>query len=164
MRIACTFPTFTKHCVKASIIVAAALSVSTASARPIQVLVKPGTGQASVMHRGIQMAASSGPGSEIWILTAEPDEGKRVKLAFVFVNNSDRPITIGPESITAETLTVVPWEVLAQEQRRREGRRKFGNFLAGLGNSISAANAGYSHGSFHYSGFNSRGTHYTEVH
>lgn len=123
----------------------------------LQLLVQPGEGQVANMLHGVEMIVSRGSASEVRLLTPEPTEDGRMQIIFLFVNRSNAPVNIGPENVSATALAVVPYEKLIEEQRRHEGHKKFGNFLARLGTALSAADAGNSYGSYHFSGSTSYG-------
>lgn len=140
--------------------VAAALAAATpvlGKQQPIQVLFQPASGQVATMDRGLELVVSQGPSSEVRMLTPEPDEDGRLELPFLFVNRSNQPITVGPENVAATSLTLVPYDQLMEQQRRHEGHKKFGNFLASLAMGLSTVGAGNEYGSFDYSGMSSGG-------
>ena len=136
---------------------------SLAQAKPVQLAIQPVEGQATSMTHGVQIVVSHTPQTEVRMMTSEPSETGRFSLAFMFVNRSAAAINIGPEVITATTVSLVSYDQLLEEQRRREGRKKFGHFLYTLGNAMSAANAGNSYSSYNYSGFTSGGGYYSGV-
>ncbi len=90
-----------------------------------------------------------------------PDDKNRVAVSFVFINKSDRPVNVGPESISSDMISVVPYEKLMDEQKSRESTRKFGHFLANFGRVVVANEAGTSTGTVNYSGMTSNGTIYS---
>jgi hypothetical protein len=128
---------------------------------PLQVLFQPGTEQTATIDHGVEFVVSRQPTSEVRMMTSEPDENGRLELPFLVVNRSSQPITIGPENVSSSALTLVTYEQLMEQERRHEGHKKFGNFLARLGTSLGAINAGNQYGSFNYSGMSSGGTLYS---
>lgn len=146
--------------VQIAILTSAMLTVAAkpAGARPVQIVVDPTSAQSSIMIQGTQIVESHGNASEVRMASPEPTEDDYIEISFYFANHSDRPINIGPENVSASTLEPVPYDKLVVEQDRREGRRKFGNFLATFANTLAAADAGNQYGSFSYSGISSNGT------
>lgn len=130
----------------------AAPTTQAATARSVQLVVQPSESQVAGVTHGLQVIVSRTPATEVRMMTTEPAEDGRLKLFFEFVNKSDQAVNIGPENFSATTLTLIPYDKLMDEQRRREGRKKFGNFLSKLGTAMTLADAGDVKSDFSYSG------------
>jgi len=137
------------------------LPTTESAAQSLQLVVQPTETQGTAMVQGVQLLVSKAAGTELRMVSFPPDDKGRAYLGFVFVNQTSQPINIGPEYVSATTLKIMPYSKLVEEQRRREGRKKFWNALASIGNNASAANAGTSYGTFNYSGMTSSGGMYS---
>jgi len=89
--------------------------------------------------------------------TAEQESGQRHTFRVYIQNNAAEPITVGPENFaistdTGKVLAVITPEQLQKEARRRATMIAIGAALQTAGNSMNAANAGYSSGTGSYSG------------
>jgi hypothetical protein len=132
-----------------------------AMAKPVQLAIQPTAYQIVGMDRGSEIVVSRVGASEIWMQVPAPDDKNRVAVSFVFINKSDRPVNVGPEIISSDMISVVPYEKLMDEQKSRESTRKFGHFLANFGRAVVANEAGTSTGTVNYSGMTSNGTIYS---
>lgn len=132
-----------------------------AMAKPVQLAIQPTAYQIVGMDRGSEIIVSRVGASEIWMQVPAPDDKNRVAVSFVFINKSDRPVNVGPEIISSDMISVVPYEKLMDEQKSRESTRKFGHILANLGRIVVANEAGTSTGTVNYSGMTSNGTIYS---
>lgn len=117
-------------------------------------------GQRSHFEQGIEAIDSDLPHSSARLFEPEEQAKKRVALRLECFNAGDVPFNIGPENVTVETaqgeaVAVIPYERLVKEEKHRQFWMAFAAGLAAAGNSISAANAGYSSGSF--SAYGNRG-------
>ncbi len=107
---------------------------------------------------GVPVTLSTRPASRV--LISPPmgaDADLRPEFHINIVNYSQAAVTIGPENITAQTadgrpLHVIPAEQLQREAQDRADGKKFAAALQIIGNSLSAAGAGYSSGTGNYSG------------
>lgn len=149
-----------KTAILAAAILASAPIPAAASASQLRIAIQPTPEQFTRMTHGVQVVISQTPQTEVRMMTQEPDDKGRMTLAFMFINRSDRAMNIGPESIATSSLTFVSYDRLMEEQRKREGRKKFGHFLFTLGNAMSASSAGNQYSSYSYHGNTSYGSYY----
>lgn len=91
------------------------------------------------------------------LVQADGDIKKRGSVGVVVMNQGATPFTFGPENVTATLadgtpVAIITYERLAHEERRRETWAAVAAGFAAAGNSMSAANAGWYHGTATYSG------------
>jgi hypothetical protein len=95
------------------------------------------------------------------IVAVQPPKGAPASQRPVFTvfirNIGDAPVTIGIENVTAQTADGRPLPVISPEQLQREAQSRanwarFAAALQAMGNSMQAANAGYSYQNGTYSG------------
>ncbi|HPB22725.1 MAG TPA: tetratricopeptide repeat protein [Novosphingobium sp.] len=129
-------------------------------ANQLRIAIQPSPEQFSRMTHGVQVVISQTAQTEVRMMTQEPDDKGRMTLAFMFINRSDKALNVGPESIATASLAFMSYDRLMEEQRKREGRKKFGHFLFTLGNAMSAASAGTQYSSYNYGGSTSYGSYY----
>ena len=124
--------------------------------------IRPGIGQAENWKNGMQSVDDVRSGSTIRVVSSQdllPDKQSTFRI-FV-LNNSDKPITFGPENITIEysksqIVRMATHEELVGKLRRDIKRRQA---LAVLGGAFSAQAAnGQTSGSFDYSGITNNGS------
>lgn len=117
----------------------------------------PAQDQAGQVVSGVEIVESYGAESVIRFLEPEGTFDKRGAIALVFINLGEHPFNAGPENVTARLadgtpVEIISYEKLAKEEARRQGRREFFAALGALGNSMEADEAGYTSGTFSYSG------------
>jgi len=133
---------------------AAALLLSTNANAAKQYLdLRAAPEQESRMNAGVETVTSHLPQSKARITEPEERADKRVAVEVAVLNQSEQRFNFGPEDISVETadgqpVTVVAYDRLLREEKKRQGSRKLGAVLRAMGNSLAAADAGYSHGSF----------------
>lgn len=121
-------------------------------ARPVHFVVQPAVNQTSTFNQGQQIVSSEGVATSVQMLVPNPSDDERIQIHFVFVNRSGQPLNVGPENVSATQISLIAYDTLMAEQRRREGWRAFGAALEIVGNSLSATQAGRSQSTFNYGG------------
>lgn len=121
----------------------------------------PATGDATqtvAYQKGTPITVSTREHSQVAV---SPPEGAQANQRPVFllaiVNTTDAPVTIGIENVSARTsdgrtLAVISPEQLEREAHNRANWVRFAAALSAAGNSMRAANAGYSYQSGTYNG------------
>lgn len=117
------------------------------------------------MQSDISAVDDTGASSSVRLVQAEGDLKKRGGIELLVMNHGDKPFNFGPENVTATLadgtpVTIITYEQLVHEEKKRETWRAIAVGLAAAGNSMSAANAGFYSGTATYSGssFGSFGT------
>ena len=105
------------------------------------------------MESGAQVVTSQMAGSTVVMRAPEPFDGKRTRIFFTFVNNSQFPVNVGPENVTSTQVAVISYDQLIAEQKRSEGVDKFIAALGAVGNTLSASDAGRETTVTSYSGY-----------
>ena len=113
--------------------------------------------QASRMESGVAAVDDSTPGSSVRLIQAEGDLKKRGSIQLLVMNQSDKPFNFGTENVVAEladgtAVSIVTYDQLVHEEKRRQMWAAIGAGLAAAGNSMSAANSGYYSGTATYHG------------
>lgn len=103
------------------------------------------------MVDGVEGLDSSLNGTGVRVIGTEEAFKKRGALQFLFLNDSEASFNAGAENVTVtlDDGTLVPVitpDQLAREERSRQRWRAVAAGLAAMGNSLNAANAGWSHG------------------
>lgn len=119
--------------------------------------------QQSRMDSGVEMVESDLPTTSARIFEPEVKVEKRLAIQVMVFNASGEPFNFGPENVTAETaggeaVAVIPYEKLVKEEKGRRTWAAIGLALGAMGNSLNAANAGYSHGTVNAFGSGGWGT------
>jgi len=144
-----------------AVVALASFSAPFAAAKPLQVVIQPASDQLAGMDRGSEIVISRRDGSEVWMQIPAPDDNSRIEVKFLFVNKSDKPINVGPEIISSDLISVIPYEKLIEEQKSRETVRKVGHFFLNYVRDRSASSAGTTTATVNYSGMTSNGTIYS---
>jgi len=144
--------------VKKLALLAAASFVMVASpqmalSKPSVLKIQPEGSQLAAMDSGAQVVTSQMAGSTVVMRTPEPFEGKRTRIFFTFVNNSQFPVNVGPENVTSTQVAVISYDQLIAEQKRSEGVDKFFAAMGAVGKALSATDAGNQSTSTSYSGY-----------
>jgi TPR repeat protein len=125
----------------------------TALSKPSVLKIQPEGSQLFTMESGAQVVTSQMAGSTVVMRTPEPFDGKRTRIFFTFVNNSQFPVNVGPENVTSTQVAVISYDQLIAEQKRSEGVDKFIAALGAVGNTLSASDAGRETTVTSYSGY-----------
>ncbi|WP_397589188.1 hypothetical protein [Sphingorhabdus sp.] len=125
----------------------------TALSKPSVLKIQPEGSQLATMESGAQVVTSQMAGSTVVMRTPEPFDGKRTRIFFTFVNNSQFPVNVGPENITSTQVAVISYDQLMAEQKRSEGADKFFAAMGAVGKALSATDAGNQSTSTSYSGY-----------
>ncbi len=115
--------------------------------------IQPEGSQLAAMDSGAQVVTSQMAGSTVVMRAPEPFEGKRTRIFFTFVNNSQYPVNVGPENVTSTQVAVISYDQLIAEQKRSEGVDKFFAAIGAVGKALSATDAGNQSTSTSYSGY-----------
>lgn len=105
---------------------------SAATAKAVQLAIRPTASQLVAMDHGSELVVSRVGTSEIWMQVPAADDTNRVAIPFVFINKSDKPVNVGPEYVSSDLISVVPYAKLIDEQKSRESTRRVGHFLPSL--------------------------------
>jgi len=144
-----------------AVVALVSLTAPFAAAKPLQLVIQPTSDQLAGMDRGSEIVISRRDGSEVWMQIPAPDDNSRIEVKFLFVNKSDKPINVGPEIISSDLISVIPYEKLIEEQKSRETVRKVGHFFLNYVRDRSASSAGTTTATVNYSGMTSNGTIYS---
>ena len=125
----------------------------TALSKPSVLKIQPEGSQLAAMDSGAQVVTSQMAGSTVVMRAPEPFEGKRTRIFFTFVNNSQYPVNVGPENVTSTQVAVISYDQLIAEQKRSEGVDKFFAAMGAVGKALSATDAGNQSTSTSYSGY-----------
>jgi TPR repeat protein len=125
----------------------------TALSKPSVLKIQPEGSQLFTMESGAQVVTSQMAGSTVVMRTPEPFDGKRTRIFFTFVNNSQFPVNVGPENVTSTQVAVISYDQLIAEQKRSEGIDKFFVAMGAMGKSLSANDAGNQRTVTSYSGY-----------
>lgn len=124
-----------------------------ALSKPSVLKIQPEGSQLAAMDSGAQVVTSQMTGSTVVMRAPEPFEGKRTRIFFTFVNNSQFPVNVGPENVTSTQVAVISYDQLIAEQKRSEGADKFFAAMGAVGKALSATDAGNQSTSTSYSGY-----------
>lgn len=138
------------------ILACAALAVSPAFSKDYVVDVRANPDQQSQFVQGREAVVSRMPASSTLILEARDPFEKRAVMTIGVANNGTVPFNFGPENVTVtigeQVVSMITYDELMREQKRREGRRRFAMALSGALNDASASYAGNTYGTTTYSG------------
>lgn len=128
-----------------------------ATAAKFTMQLNPSSEQVSRIQSGVAAVDSSTAGSSVRLIQAEGDLKKRGSIQLLLMNQSDRPFNFGPENVTATLsdgtpVSIISYERLVKEEKRRQTWAAIAAGLAAAGNSMSAANSGHYSGTATYSG------------
>lgn len=117
----------------------------------------PDSGQAGQVASGVEIVDSFGANSAVRFFEPEGAFKRRGTITLLFLNGGEGPFNAGPENVTAHLadgapIEIISYEKLAKEEAGRQGRRNFFAALGAIGNDMGAAEAGYTSGTFSYSG------------
>jgi hypothetical protein len=117
----------------------------------------PTSQQQSRMQSGVAAVDDTSPGSSIRFIQTEGDLKKRGSIELIVMNHADKPFNFGPENVSATLadgtpVQMITYDQLVHEEKRRQMWSAVAAGLAAAGNSMSAANAGYYHGTTTYNG------------
>ncbi len=124
-----------------------------ALSKPSVLKIQPEGSQLAAMDSGAQVVTSQMAGSTVVMRAPEPFEGKRTRIFFTFVNNSQFPVNVGPENVTSTQVAVISYDQLIAEQKRSEGVDKFFAAIGAVGKALSATDAGNQSTVTSYSGY-----------
>jgi hypothetical protein len=134
-----------------------ALCSSPAIAAKFTMQLNAGAQQTSRMESGVAAVDDTTPGSSVRIVQTEGDLKKRASVGVIVMNHGDKPFTFGPENVSAKLadgtpVSIITYEQLVKEEKRRQMWAAVAAGLAAAGNSMSASNSGYYSGMGTYTG------------
>ncbi len=124
-----------------------------ALSKPSVLKIQPEGSQLAIMESGAQVVTSQMAESTVVMRAPEPFEGKRTRIFFTFVNNSQFPVNVGPENVTSTQVAVIGYDQLLAEQKKSEGADKFFAAIGAVGKALSATDAGHQTSTTSYSGY-----------
>jgi len=130
---------------------------SPAAAAKFTMQLTPAGEQIGRMEAGVAAVDDTTPGSTVRLVQAEGDLKKRGSIQLLLMNHGDKPFNFGPENVSAKLadgtpVTIINYEQLVREEKRRQTRAAIAAGLAAAGNSMNASNSGYYSGMATYSG------------
>src|SRR3954466_14400751 len=144
---------------------AVALCSSSATASKFAMQLTPGAQQTGRMESGVAAVDDTTAGSSVRLVQAEGDLKKRGSVGVVVMNHGEKPFNFGPENVTAKLadgtpVSVITYEQLVHEEKRRQTWAAVAAGLAAAGNSMSASSSGYysGYGTYHGSTYGSFGS------
>lgn len=134
-----------------------ALGSSPAIAAKFRMQLTPEGEQTARMEAGVAAVDDTMPRSTVRLIQAEGDLKKRGSIQLLLMNHGDKPFNFGPENVSAKLVdgtpvTIITYEQLVREEKRRQTWAAIAAGLAAAGNSMNAANSGYYSGTATYSG------------
>ena len=128
-----------------------------ATAAKFRMVLSAGPNQTQRMESGVAAVDSNATESSIRLIQFDGTLKKRASLQLIVMNQSTTPFNFGPENVTATigdgtAVAIIGYDQLLKEEKRRQTWAAVAAGLAAAGNSMSAANAGYSRGTASYSG------------
>jgi hypothetical protein len=130
---------------------------SPVAASKFSMQLNPSSQQASRMQSGVAAVDDSAPSSSVRLIQAQGDLKKRGSIEILVMNQGEKPFDFGTENVTARLadgtpVSIITYEQLVHEEKKRETWRAIAVGLAAMGNSMSAASSGYYSASGTYSG------------